>query len=90
MITVLVNYQVNDFGVWVTQFDQHESIRIMEGVKLLNMYHATDDSNSITVLFLASSMDAVKNVFENPTLQKELREAGAEKIEIQILNKLLL
>ena len=89
MVTVLITHEVSDFNAWKTKFDEYEPIRTMAGFTLLNIYSDINDSNKLTIIFRAPSIEAVHTVFNNPKLKEDMMDAGVvKKLEIQILHRI--
>lgn len=89
MVTVLITHEVSDFNVWKMKFDQYEPIRTMAGFSLVNIYSDINDSNKLTIIFRAPSIEAVHAVFSDPKLREDMTNAGVvKKPEIQILHRI--
>ena len=88
MTTVIISHEVKNYSDWKKVYDADEINRTKAGLKITGLYHAVDNSNKITLVGEAPSVDAVKQFMSNPELKVAMEKGGVLGMpEVSMLSK---
>lgn len=89
MATVLIKHDVADYDEWKPYFDEHASTREEHGELGYQLFHASDDSNEIVILFEWDSAENAWEFLEESDLRDVMEEAGVVgDPEIHVLDEI--
>lgn len=88
MTTVIISHEVRNYSDWKKVYDADEVNRTKAGFKVTGLYHSVDNSNMITLVGEAPSVDAVKSFMANPELKAAMEKGGVLGMpDVRMLNK---
>jgi len=88
MTTVIISHEVKNYLDWKKVYDADEVNRSKAGMKVTGLYQSVDNSNMITVVGEAPSLDAVKQFMSNPELKAAMEKGGVLGIpDVKVLRK---
>jgi hypothetical protein len=88
MTTVIISHEVRNYADWKKVYDADEVNRTKAGLKVTGLYHSVDNSNMITLVGEAPSVDAVKSFMANPELKAAMEKGGVLGMpDVRMLNK---
>ena len=88
MVTVIISHECKNYSDWRKVFDADEGNRLKAGFKSTALYHSVDNSNKITIVGEAPSVDAIQGFLSNPALKEAMEKGGVIGIpEVKILSK---
>lgn len=76
MVYFLVKLKVKDFDKWKPVFHQSSSIRKKSGSLGGQVFHESNDPNSVSVLFEWNNIDNAKSFLTSEDLRKIMEKAG--------------
>jgi hypothetical protein len=76
MIYMLCRNRVADFSRWKTVFASHERGHQNAGLRLVNLWRAVDEPNSIYYVFEVASMDKARKFISDPEAAKAAETSG--------------
>jgi hypothetical protein len=76
MAHLLIRHQVQDVGQWQPMYDAHQADRAAAGLQELKLWHNSDDSNEIVLLFEISDVEQAKAFVESKDLNERMTAAG--------------
>ena len=76
MTTVIISHEVKNYSERKKVYDADEVNRSKAGLKVTGLYHSVDNSNMITLVGEAPSVDAVKSFMANPELKAAMEKGG--------------
>ena len=76
MTTVIITHEVKDFSDWKKVYDADEVNRAKAGMKVTGLYQSVDNSNMVTVVGEAPSLEAVNQFMSNPELKTAMEKGG--------------
>jgi len=89
MVTVIISHECKNYSDWRKVFDADEGNRLKAGFKSTALYHSVDNSNKITIVGEAPSVEAIKGFMENPELKVTMEKGGVIGMpEVNILSKI--
>ncbi len=89
MVYVVIKHKVEDYSRWKPVFDEHGTTRGKAGCKGGQLFHISDDPNSILILFEWDIKENAMRFIESEDLKKRMQKAGVVgKPEISILEKI--
>jgi hypothetical protein len=88
MTTVIISHEVKNFADWKKVYDADEVNRSKAGLKITSLYKSVDNSNMITLVGEAPSVDAVKSFMANPELKAAMEKGGVLGMpDVRMLSK---
>jgi quinol monooxygenase YgiN len=89
MVHVILTHEVQDYAQWREDFDAGEAFRVQNGVTVLDVYTAVDNSNKVTILTEFPSVEAVHGFMNAPSFKEAAQKAGVVGApELKILQKM--
>lgn len=89
MVTVIISHECKNYSDWKKVFDEDEVNRSNAGFKSTGLYRSFDNTNKITIIGEAPSVEAINGFMSNPLLKEAMEKGGVIGIpEVKILNKL--
>lgn len=89
MVTVIISHECKNYSDWRKVFDADEGNRLKAGFKSTGVYHSVDNSDKITIIGEAPSVEAIKGFMENPELKAAMEKGGVIGMpEVKILSKI--
>ena len=89
MVTVIISHECKNYTEWRKVFDADEVNRLKAGFKGTGVYHSADNSNKITIIGEAPSVEAIKGFMANPELKAAMEKGGVIGMpEVKILNRI--
>jgi hypothetical protein len=89
MVTVIISHECKNYSDWRKVFDADEGNRSKAGFKSTALYHSADNSNKITIIGEAPSVEAIQAFMTNPALKEAMERGGVIGLpEVKILNKI--
>jgi len=76
MAHMLIRHKVQDFGKWKPAYDAHQPARAAAGLKDLRLWHNSDNSNDIFLLFEATDVANAKAFAASADLKQKMTSAG--------------
>jgi len=73
---MIVTHKVKDFAKWKVSYDEHDSLRLANGIHSYVIGRGLNDSNMVVVAVKAEDMDKAKAFAKNPSLKKAMQESG--------------
>lgn len=74
MMTVV--HRVSDFEKWKTSYDEHDSMRLANGIHSYVIGRGLDDPNMVLVAVKVDDMAKAKAFAKDPTLKKAMQKGG--------------
>jgi hypothetical protein len=88
MVTVIISHECKNYSDWRKVFDADEANRLKAGFKIMGVYHSVDNTNKITILGEAPSVEAINGFMAKPELKDALEKGGViGKPDVKILNR---
>lgn len=87
MIYVLGKLKLESYDTWKPFFDKRATIREGAGSKETHLFRNSDDQNEVVILFKWDNKENAKKYMEADNLRKNLKNAGAEIIDITYLDE---
>jgi len=78
MAHMLIRHKVADFGKWKPVFDEHRPAREAAGLKDVNVWRNTDNSNEVVALFNVSDVAKAKEFTASSELKEKMEAAGVQ------------
>ena len=89
MTTVIISHEVKNYSDWKKVYDADEVNRTKAGLKVTSLYQSVDNSNMITLVGEAPSVEAVKQFMSNPELKAAMEKGGVIGMpDVRMLRKL--
>jgi hypothetical protein len=76
MAHMLIRHKVQDFGKWKPVYEAHRPARLAAGLKDLQLWHNSDNSKEIFLLFEVSDMAKAKAFGASADLKDKMKAAG--------------
>lgn len=73
---VIIQHEVSDYHAWKKQFDADAAVQQDAGLNLIMLLQASDNPNSITVIFEYKNKEKIDAFFANPKLAERMQSAG--------------
>jgi len=88
MVTVIISHEIKNYPEWRKAFDEDEGNRLKAGFKSRGVYHSVDNSNKITIVGEAPSVEAINGFMTNPELKVAMEKGGVIGMpEVNILKE---
>lgn len=88
MVTIVISHKVRNFDEFKKAFDEHEKMRVKEGIKITGLYCAADNKNQVTAISEAATVESAKAFISSSDLKAAMERAGVtSEPEIKILTK---
>ncbi len=85
---VMIKHKVKNFTEWKPIFDEYGIKRKAAGEKNYQIFHNSDDTNNVVVLFEWDTIEHAHMFIESDDLRVKMQEAGViDKPEVIFLNK---
>lgn len=89
MVTVIVSHEIKNYSDWRKVFDADEVNRLKAGFKSTGVYQSVDNTNKVTIIGEAPSVEAINGFMSNPELKVAMDKGGVIGIpDVKILNKI--
>ena len=89
MVTVIISHECKNYSDWRKVFDADEVNRSKAGFRSTGVYHSVDNSNKITIIGEAPSVEAIEGFMANPELKAAMEKGGVISMpEVKILSKI--
>jgi hypothetical protein len=89
MITVIITHECKNYSEWRVVFDADEVNRTKAGFKIGSVYQSVDNSNKITIIGEAPSVEAINGFMSNTELKAAMEKGGVIGIpDVKILRKI--
>ncbi|MCB0196031.1 MAG: antibiotic biosynthesis monooxygenase [Anaerolineae bacterium] len=75
MAYLFIRHTVKDYPAWKAAFDSFIEMRRASGEKWYQIFHPTDDPNSLFLLFRWDTLTNVRTFMSNPELKKVMGTA---------------
>lgn len=76
MVYLLLKLKVKDFDKWKPVFDQNSSMRNKSGSLGGQVFHESNDPNSVIILFEWNNIDNANSFITSEDLRKVMEKAG--------------
>lgn len=73
---MIVTHKVSDFAKWKTSYDEHDSMRLANGIHNYVIGRGVQDSNMVFVAIKADDMEKAKAFAKDPSLKKAMQKGG--------------
>lgn len=73
---VTVSHSVSDFDVWLTAFNNHDSVRTANGMSSATVHRTASDTNMVTVTVWTKDHASARDFFGKQELKDAMQEAG--------------
>jgi len=73
---VIVRHKVANFAKWIMSYDEHDSMRLANGVHSYVISRGTDDSNMVFVATKLDDLAKGKAFVKDPSLKKAMQKGG--------------
>jgi hypothetical protein len=73
---IVVMHKVKDFTKWKASYDEHDSMRLANGIHSYVIGRGLNDSNMVLVVTKADDMDKAKAFAKDPSLKKAMEKGG--------------
>jgi hypothetical protein len=73
---VIAKHRVKDFAAWKSSFDEHDSLKLANGLHNYVIGRSIDDSNMVLVALKADDMDKAKAFAKDASLKQAMQKGG--------------
>ncbi len=73
---MVVRHKVSDFAKWKTSYDEHDSLRLVNGIHSYVIGRGMQDPNMVLVAVKADDMAKAKAFAKDPSLKKAMQKGG--------------
>jgi hypothetical protein len=73
---MVVTHKVSNFAKWKASYDEHDSMRLANGIHSYVIGRGIQDSNMVLVAVKADDMDKAKAFAKDPSLKKAMQKGG--------------
>jgi hypothetical protein len=73
---MVVTHKVSNFAKWKTSYDEHDSMRLANGIHSYVIGRGMQDSNMVLVAVKADDMAKAKAFAKDPSLKKAMQKGG--------------
>jgi len=73
---MIATHKVKDFAKWQISYDEHDSIRLANGIHSYVIGRGMDDSNMVIVAVKVDDMEKAKAFSKNPSLKEAMQKGG--------------
>ena len=73
---MIAKHKVNNFAKWKASYDEHDSLRIANGVHSYVIGRGLQDSNMVLVALRVDDMDKAKAFSKDPSLKQAMQKGG--------------
>jgi hypothetical protein len=88
MVTVVISHEIKNYSDWRKVFDEDEVNRSKAGFKSTGVFQSVDNSNRITIIGEAPTVDAIRGFMANPELKAAMDRGGVLGMpDVKILSK---
>jgi len=88
MVTVIISHECKNYSDWRKVFDADEVNRSKAGFKTTGVYNSFDNSNKVTIIGEAPSVEAIQGFMANPELKAAMEKGGVLSMpDVKILRK---
>src|SRR5882762_4561975 len=73
---MVVKHKVSNFAKWKTSYDQHDSLRLVNGIHSYVIGRGAQDSNMVLVAVKVDDMAKAKAFAKDPSLKRAMQKGG--------------
>ena len=73
---MVATHKVSNFAKWKTSYDEHDSLRLANGIHSYVIGRGMQDSNMVLVAVKCDDMDKAKAFAKDPSLKKAMQKGG--------------
>jgi hypothetical protein len=73
---MVVTHKVANFAKWKTSYDEHDSMRLANGIHNYVVGRGIEDSNMVLVAVKVDDIDKAKSFSKDPSLKKAMQKGG--------------
>ncbi|HKZ65444.1 MAG TPA: hypothetical protein VJ111_03770, partial [Chitinophagaceae bacterium] len=73
---MIATHKVSDFAKWKTSYDEHDSLRLANGIHSYVIGRGLQDSNMVLVAVKTDDMTKAKAFAKDPSLKKAMQKGG--------------
>jgi hypothetical protein len=73
---MVATHKVKDFAKWKASYDEHDSMRLANGIHSFVIGRGLDDSNMVLVAVKVDDMNKAKAFAKDPSLKKAMQKGG--------------
>jgi hypothetical protein len=73
---MVVTHKVSNFGKWKPSYDEHDSMRLANGIHSYVIGRGVQDSNMVLVAVKVDDMEKAKAFAKDPSLKKAMQKGG--------------
>ncbi|MDP9230492.1 MAG: hypothetical protein M3O67_07455, partial [Bacteroidota bacterium] len=73
---MIVTHKISNFAKWKTSYDEHDSMRLANGIHSYVIGRGMQDSNMVLVAVKVDDMDKAKAFAKDPSLKKAMQKGG--------------
>ena len=73
---MIATHKVSNFAKWKTSYDEHDSLRLVNGIHSYVIGRGIQDSNMVLVAVKADDMAKAKAFAKDPSLKKAMQKGG--------------
>ncbi len=73
---MIVTHKISNFAKWKTSYDEHDSMRLVNGIHSYVIGRGMQDSNMVLVAVKVDDMDKAKAFAKDPSLKKAMQKGG--------------
>ena len=74
---MIAKHRVSDFAKWKASYDEHDSMRLANGIHSYVIGRGIDDSNVVMVAVKVDDMDKAKAFAKDPSLKAAMQKRDA-------------
>jgi hypothetical protein len=75
---MVAKHKVANFAKWKTSYDEHDSLRLANGIHSFVIGRGLDDSNMVLVVVKVDDMDKAKAFSKDPSLKEAMQKGGVK------------
>ena len=84
-LMVMVKHRVRDYAKWKTSYDEHDSLRLANGMHSYVIGRSLEDSNMLLVALKADDMARAKAFLKDPSLKAAMQKGGVTGNPVPVL-----
>jgi hypothetical protein len=73
---MVASHKVKDFAKWKASYDEHDSLRLANGVHSFVIGRGAQDSNMVLVVVKVDDLNKAKSFAKDPSLKKAMQQSG--------------
>ncbi|MFN2458554.1 MAG: DUF3764 family protein [Chitinophagaceae bacterium] len=73
---MIATHKVSDFAKWKASYDEHDSMRLANGIHSFVIGRGLQDSNMVFVVVKADDMEKAKAFAKDPSLKRAMQKGG--------------